>query len=373
MGDKEKFILPDRAIITSAEDPADPGKRICGLYPIERNIYVLSRAGISEIYLDLTRDEMDFFNKNIRHHIKNTGDTVISDKSAPARKGCIIIPANQFMQVHYLSKADEYFTEKSGACSPKKLADQFLLSDEASFKKGTDLAATYIVENTGGFIARKINKAFSIPISLALTKTRIHPNYLTVFNMIIGVMSGILVLNNTYWHIVIGGFLFQLASVLDGVDGEVAKFTFKVSKIGGVLDTVSDNTTLLLFLGAASYLNYVNMGGYASLVSIFMVFGGIVAVMAIFIKYLKNHSESASLVAYDKEFLQKLPETDPLIAFVHRAKYITKKEFFSIVFCLVCLTGRIDMLIPIIGIIIDLMALLMFIVDIKYRHILKKN
>jgi phosphatidylglycerophosphate synthase len=38
----------------------------------------------------------------------------------------------------------------------------------------------------------------------------------------------------SYLFKLMGGFLFQAASVLDGVDGEWQKFTLKVSKIGGV-------------------------------------------------------------------------------------------------------------------------------------------
>ena len=62
----------------------------------------------------------------------------------------------------------------------------------------------------------------------------------------------------------LGGFLFQTASVMDGVDGEVAKFTLKVSKIGGWLDTISDNMTLILFVSVLSYLYYIKTGGLLS-------------------------------------------------------------------------------------------------------------
>jgi len=89
-----------------------------------------------------------------------------------------------------------------------------------------------------------------------------------------------------YIYVVLGGFLFQLASILDGVDGEVAKFTFKVSKIGGWLDTIGDNSTLLMFLVSASYLNYIYMGGLASLIFILLMFVGIAIMIGVMVNYL---------------------------------------------------------------------------------------
>ena len=66
-------------------------------------------------------------------------------------------------------------------------------------KTAEKLVTNHIIKNTGGFIAQKINKRISMPISLLLAKTRIHPNYLTVINMIVGLLSSIVLLFNSYW------------------------------------------------------------------------------------------------------------------------------------------------------------------------------
>ena len=212
-----------------------------------------------------------------------------------------------FLQSHYFNDNIKIFYKKGQniySCQYRK--DQFLLKSNTSFEKGVKLVREYIIKNTGGFIAQKINKRISIPISLLLARTRIHPNYLTFVNMIIGISASVCLLFNSYWLTVLGGFLFQTASVMDGVDGEVAKFTFKVSKIGGWLDTIGDNLTLILFITVLSYLYFVNTGGYLPVIVIVIIFAGIIIMLSAMVRYLKKYSKSGSLVAYDREFLQKL-------------------------------------------------------------------
>ena len=52
-----------------------------------------------------------------------------------------------------------------------------------------------------------------------------------------------------YWNYLIGGFLFHFTSVLDGVDGELARLKFKSSPFGQWLDTLVDNLSYLAGLG----------------------------------------------------------------------------------------------------------------------------
>lgn len=193
--------------------------------------------------------------------------------------------------------------------------------------------------------------------------------------MIIGLLSSFFIFmaasdnyspRTIYTFMVLGGFLFQAASVLDGVDGEVAKFTLKVSRIGGWLDTFSDNTTLILFLVSNSYLFYTRMGGLVSLLTIIVLFAGLIIMLTSIVSYLRKYSDSGSLVAYDKEFLQKLPETDRLVTFALRMKYITKKEMFSIFFFLFAFTGHIYFIIPMAAFVLLAAAVILVIINRRY-------
>jgi CDP-L-myo-inositol myo-inositolphosphotransferase len=55
--------------------------------------------------------------------------------------------------------------------------------------------------------------------------------------------------------LVLGALLFQLASIIDGVDGEIARATFRTSRSGSMLDSLTDAATnLAFFAGVAGNL-----------------------------------------------------------------------------------------------------------------------
>lgn len=370
----EVIMLSQGAVITGS-GLESMSLKIAGLYLLERNIMVLSRAGIKKISLLLSEEEEEFFNNHILKHIRNAEAEIALMSGKIPSDGSIVIPSNVFIQQHNITDYETYFKKNRKNLEPLYSDDIFLIENQASCRKAEKKISEYIIKNTGGFIAQKINKRISIPISLRLTPTRIHPNYLTVFNMIIGLLSSFFIFmaasdnyspRTIYTFMVLGGFLFQAASVLDGVDGEVAKFTLKVSRIGGWLDTFSDNTTLILFLVSNSYLFYTRMGGLVSLLTIIVLFAGLIIMLTSIVSYLRKYSDSGSLVAYDKEFLQKLPETDRLVTFALRMKYITKKEMFSIFFFLFAFTGHIYFIIPMAAFVLLAAAVILVIINRRY-------
>lgn len=350
-------------------------KKIAGLYLLERNIILLSRCGIKKIILDFTEEDLKLYNKKILKHIRISETEIITDKPAASYKNSLVVKPEIFLQQYYFSNPENYFKKEKDYFYPVFSDELFEIKDKNDIKKGEKLLSEYIIKNTGGFIAQKINKRISIPISIRLSKTRIHPNYLTIVNIIIGVMSSWFIFlsagtnyppETIYYFMITGGFLFQAASVLDGVDGEVAKYTLKVSKIGGWLDTFGDNTTLLLFLISNSYLFYSVMGGTISLITILILFVSLSIMLGIMINYLSKFSDSGSLVAYDREFLQKLPDDDKLVKFALNMKYLTKKEMFSVFFFLIGFTGRIYIIIPMAAFILFSAAIILTIIHFRY-------
>ncbi len=367
-------MMPKIALVKTGKSGYDFTRKICGLYPVERNIKILANSGIKKIFLDLSEEENAFYKARIAKRLKKINNTEITYGAGSGIKSQYVsVPSNLFVQAYYYKEFSTYFKRRDNFYIPLIRDDQFLLFDNSHYKKAINLLTTYIIGNTGGFIAKKFNKRLSMPVSLFLVNTGIHPNYLTVINMLIGISSSFFLLLNSYEFTVLGGFLFQFASVMDGVDGEVAKLSLKESKIGGWLDTISDNLTLILFVSAASYLYFINTGGFLSFLIIAAVFAGIAIMLVSMIRYLKRYSESGSLVAYDKEFLQKLPQDDFFVYLTQKVKYLLKKEFFSIIFFIVCLSGKVFLLIPIIAIILLLSAIVLVVIDIKYLKDFKKK
>ncbi len=352
-------------------------RKICGLYLLERNIIVLDRSGFKKVFLDLSEDERDFYEKEIKKYVKKANIEIITDKKAKKDGVTFTMPSNIFIQQHYFDENNEkkYFTKKGKNFIPLENEEIFTISDDSEIKRAIDKITGYIIENTGGFIAQKINKRISIPISKVVSKTRIHPNYLTIMNMLIGWLSSVMVFLCTfpnfssmekYYFMLAGGFLFQAASILDGVDGEVAKLTLKVSKLGGWIDTIGDNSTLLFFLLSCSYLFYTMMGGTISIITIGVLFAGLAVMLSIMVSFLSKYSDSGSLVAYDREFLQKLPKEDKLVQFALNMKYLTKKEMFSIVFFALGVAGIIEMVVPMASFVLLAGALILTGIHFKY-------
>lgn len=118
-----------------------------------------------------------------------------------------------------------------------------------------------------GMVARVLNRRISLLLTRLLMHRRIHPNVVSVFALLVGLASGAVVAMGGYWAGVIGAALFQAQSVLDGVDGELARLRFQHSRAGQWLDTLGDDlSNLSFFVGMtvvmpAGWLRWVGIVG----------------------------------------------------------------------------------------------------------------
>ncbi|MCD6530028.1 CDP-alcohol phosphatidyltransferase family protein [Candidatus Bathyarchaeota archaeon] len=101
-----------------------------------------------------------------------------------------------------------------------------------------------------GLVSRKINRRLSRPIARFLAEhTNLTPNQVSVLSFVVGVFSGVSFLLN---QPILGGLLAQFASILDGVDGDLAVITGRTSAFGGFLDSILDRyCDLSIILGMA--------------------------------------------------------------------------------------------------------------------------
>ncbi len=70
---------------------------------------------------------------------------------------------------------------------------------------------------------------------------------ISVVVLFVGLLSGWLEGRGGYRNAVLGAFLFELASIIDGCDGENARLTFRSTKFGGTLDVAGDALTFVFF------------------------------------------------------------------------------------------------------------------------------
>jgi CDP-L-myo-inositol myo-inositolphosphotransferase len=88
-----------------------------------------------------------------------------------------------------------------------------------------------------GPVARHLNRRLSIPLSWALAPLRPPPALLSWLALAVVVAGGALLASGLG---VAGGILVQTGSVLDGVDGEVARLALRASPHGALLDGFLD-------------------------------------------------------------------------------------------------------------------------------------
>jgi CDP-L-myo-inositol myo-inositolphosphotransferase len=112
-----------------------------------------------------------------------------------------------------------------------------------------------IVRATGkagdGLVSRWLNRPISQRITWLLLRLHgIRPGHVTIVNALLALaMIPVLLLGGTT-GLVLGGIMFQSASILDGVDGEIARATFRTSPAGAALDSAVDLATNLVFVSA---------------------------------------------------------------------------------------------------------------------------
>lgn len=98
-----------------------------------------------------------------------------------------------------------------------------------------------------GYVSRYINRRISDPIAKLLARTRITPNQISFTSLGLAVLSFLSFIYD--WNIV-AGLLTQLSSIIDGVDGSLARLKGISSDFGGFLDSILDRyADILVMLG----------------------------------------------------------------------------------------------------------------------------
>ncbi len=105
------------------------------------------------------------------------------------------------------------------------------------------------VKGTGdGFISRHLNRKISTRISYLLVE-HVGPYPVTVVTFLVGILSGLLNLLSPP----IAAVIYQIDSILDGVDGELARARLESTKFGGYLDSILDRYVDGVFLAVLAY------------------------------------------------------------------------------------------------------------------------
>jgi len=100
-----------------------------------------------------------------------------------------------------------------------------------------------------GPVARHLNRPVSRWISRTLVRTSVTPNQISLAAWALSCVAAGLMASSGYPALAMGGVVAQLASIIDGCDGEIARLKYSQSEFGGWFDAVLDRyaDAVLLF------------------------------------------------------------------------------------------------------------------------------
>lgn len=138
-----------------------------------------------------------------------------------------------------------------------------------------------------GWVGRHLNRPISFVIAQALMKTDISPNVVTWLTFVLALVTALVAAHGGVGWLAAGGILYQTVSVIDCVDGDLARVTYRTSKAGAALDTTFD---MVANLGAVLGLTVgvVRTYGMAELVWPLALFGAMscgITAMALLVRF----------------------------------------------------------------------------------------
>jgi CDP-L-myo-inositol myo-inositolphosphotransferase len=154
------------------------------------------------------------------------------------------------------------------------------IDNERMLKKAEKMLLTSLRKQSDGPIMRFVNRPISTRITRYLYKSSLTPNQISLISLLFAIFGACFFLLGGYINLVFGAFLAQTSSVIDGIDGEIARLKFQETKFGiwfdAVLDRYSD-AFLLFSLTIYVYLHlpqinviFVTLIGFFAIIGTFM-------------------------------------------------------------------------------------------------------
>ncbi|NOZ09954.1 MAG: CDP-alcohol phosphatidyltransferase family protein [Gammaproteobacteria bacterium] len=131
-----------------------------------------------------------------------------------------------------------------------------------------------LAKKSDGYVSRYLNRPLSTHLSRLLLPFNISPTQLTWVTALSGIAMFLAFISGQTYSVILGCILFQVASIVDGMDGEIARIKFMASSRGAAWDTGVDMATNLLFIVGLMYAlslqygpSYLQLGIYLLIIS----------------------------------------------------------------------------------------------------------
>ena len=209
------------------------------------------------------------------------------------------------------------------------------VTDKRSARAAKNMLFDQVSKATSGTVARLLNVRISVPISKLIVDTGISPNMVTFFMVLCpGLLGAYLATQpDDYLRLAGAGILWQLASILDGCDGEIARAKLAETKFGAWFDTVTDNLAYLFgYAGLMAGMWYLYPDNYLPIYAGISAIVSMVLTLGLLYSYALK-TGTGSLQYYLSDLTNKVPagEKDWSYRFLERTGFAVKRDFLSLV------------------------------------------
>jgi CDP-L-myo-inositol myo-inositolphosphotransferase len=194
---------------------------------------------------------------------------------------------------------------------------------------------------TDGWVARHFNRPISRVFSFVLLSLGLRASHASAITLLVGLFAALIAARPGYIPLVIMGLLFQMASVLDGVDGEMARATLTESNEGARLDAIVDQVTYVACFVGVTW-GWAREGGGMQV----LAWTGAIAVALVLsllrgAQFVQRFAPDASFVFIDRTVRRAARESDLMPLRMAASGFtLLRRDLFAVVFFLVSLLGR---------------------------------
>lgn len=215
------------------------------------------------------------------------------------------------------------------------------IATAADRRRATRTALRATQKATDGWISRTCNRPISRACSTVALSLGLSATAASALTLLFGLLTALVAAQPGYLPLVITGVLFHLSSILDGVDGEIARATLTESDTGARVDTIVDQTTYLAcFVGLT--VGWVREGDSALATGSTLVVGA--ALLATLLRagrFVARYADTASFVFVDRSVRRAASDTGKWpLRLATTAFTLLRRDLFSVLFLVVSLAGQ---------------------------------
>lgn len=315
--------------------PASPflRQRMAGLSGVARDVIVADLAGASRIWIIGEAPPRDWeASFRVRGRPLPEITVVAGEGDLPpvgANENRVTLPADA------LPSPDGVRALRDGV--PLSPGDQRIIA------AGSPEAVTWAIllaslKPGEGWVGRHINRPISFRMSAFLMRWDVSPNWVTWFTLALAVAMAVILGVGGVAALALGGLLYQAVSVIDCVDGDIARVTYRTSRSGAALDTACDMVANLGFVVGMT-TGVVRTYGAHHLDTALVLIGVMLSSIALMTLLVRIGPQRGSFDVLRNALERRLAGRVRLQAFVLAAERMFKRDFYVMVLCLLCLTG----------------------------------